>query len=146
MALEGLELHHVALRMRPQAVEQTLHLYQDVLGLSPDPGTRKIPGVPGTWLDADNDVQLHVFGVEGVSQYASSPDHDPFTPHVAFGVPSVEEALAELQRQDIEYWTAGRGERQQVFLKDASDNMVELHQIGSCRCRRAARTALTEQS
>jgi catechol 2,3-dioxygenase-like lactoylglutathione lyase family enzyme len=137
--LEGLELHHAAVRMHPERVDATLHLYRDVLGLVADPGTRQIPGIPGTWLDADNDVQLHVFGVEGVSQYAASPDRDPFTPHVAFGVPSVDAALAALEREQVPHWTAGRGDRRQVFLNDASGNMVELHQIGTCRCRRSTR-------
>ncbi|MCW2614475.1 MAG: glyoxalase [Frankiales bacterium] len=139
MSLEGLELHHAAVRMSPAAVDETLHLYQDVLGLRPDPGTRRIPGIPGTWLDADDDAQLHLFAVEGTSEYATSPERDPFRPHVAFGVPSIEAALAELSRLEVDHWTAGRGERRQAFLSDASGNMVELHQTGTCRCRRRDR-------
>lgn len=144
MPLTGLELHHAALRMRPDEVDATLHLYRDVLGLAPDPGTRRIPGIPGTWFDAANDAQLHVFGVEGVSQYASSAQEDPFSPHVAFGVPSVADALEELRAAGVEHWTAGRGERQQVFLSDPSGNLVELHQTGTCRCRRTDRPPVQE--
>jgi catechol 2,3-dioxygenase-like lactoylglutathione lyase family enzyme len=139
MALTGLELHHAAVRMRPQLVDETLQLYRDVLGLVPDPGTRQIPNIAGVWLDAVNDAQLHVFAVEGVSEYAASEDQDPFSPHVAFGVPSVADALAQLEADGVEHWTAGRGERQQIFLKDPSGNMMELHQIGTCRCKQTAR-------
>ncbi|MCU1692307.1 MAG: glyoxalase [Frankiales bacterium] len=139
MALSGLELHHVAVRMHPDAVPETLAFYTDVLGLTPDPGTRQIPGVPGVWLDTAGDAQVHVFGVEGVSQYARQPDRDPFTRHIALGVPDVQEAKAELERLGVEHWRAGRAEQQQLFLYDPHGNMLELHQTGTCRCKRSSR-------
>jgi catechol 2,3-dioxygenase-like lactoylglutathione lyase family enzyme len=142
MALTGLEIHHHAVRMRPDAVDETLAFYRDVLGLSPDPGARDIPDVPLFWMDTGNDTQIHLFGVAGVSTYARRPDRDPFTPHVAFGVPDIEEAKRELERLEIEYWRAGRGEAQQVFMYDLAGNMIELHQIGTCRCQRSSRPAV----
>lgn len=141
MALEGLEIHHHAVRMRPETVAAQGGFYSDVLGLSADPGARDIPDVPLFWMDTSNDTQIHMFAVEGVSKYAAAPDRDPFTPHVAFGVPDVEAAKAELDRLRVEYWSAGRGERQQVFMNDPSGNMVELHQIGTCRCKKGSRPA-----
>ncbi len=141
MALTGLEIHHHAIRMRPDAVDETLTFYRDVLGLAPDPGARDIPDVPLFWMDTGNDTQVHLFGVEGVSKYARQPDRDPFTPHVAFGVPDIEEAKQELERLEIEYWRAGRDSGQQVFMYDMAGNMIELHQIGTCRCKRSSRPA-----
>lgn len=141
MALTGLELHHVAVRMRPDLVDESLAFYSGVLGLEPDPETRQIPGVPGVWLDAGDAGQVHVFGVEGVSQYARQPDRDPFTRHIALGVPDVRAAREELERLGVDHWRAGRDERQQLFLYDPSGNMLELHQTGTCRCRRGDRPA-----
>jgi len=141
VALSGLELHHHAVRMRPERVEETLHFYRDVLGMTPDPGARPIPDVPLYWMDAENDTQLHVFAVEGISKYARQPDRDPFSHHVAFGVPDVKAAKAELERMGVEYWRAGRDERQQLFLDDGNGNMIELHQTGTCRCKRSSRPA-----
>jgi catechol 2,3-dioxygenase-like lactoylglutathione lyase family enzyme len=77
-----------------------------------------------------------------VSKYASGPDRDPFRTHVALGVPDILEARAELDRLGVEYWSAGREERQQVFMNDPNGNMIELHQIGTCRCKKGARPAL----
>ena len=139
MALTGLELHHHAVRMRPDAVDATLAFYRDILGLEPDPGTRQIPDVPLFWMDTANGTQIHLFAVEGQSKYATEPDRDPFTEHVAFGVPDIAAAREELERLGTSYWTAGRGERLQVFLYDLTGNMVELHQIGTCRCDRGSR-------
>lgn len=139
MAIRGAELHHAAVRMRPDQVEQTRAFYGDVLGLSVDPGTRAIPDIDGFWFDLDNDAQLHVFGVEGTSQYARQPDQDPFTQHVALGVPDISAAIDELDRQGVEYWRVGRDEQRQVFLHDPRGNMIELHQTGTCRCKRSDR-------
>jgi catechol 2,3-dioxygenase-like lactoylglutathione lyase family enzyme len=141
MTLTGLELHHVAVRMHPDGVEPTLDFYRDVLGLEADPETRQIPGIPGFWFDATNDAQVHVFGVEGVSPYARQPERDPFTRHIALGVPDIAAAKAELERLGVEHWRAGRDEAQQVFLDDPSGNMIELHQSGACRCQRSRRSA-----
>lgn len=139
MALTGLELHHHAVRMKPDAAEQTVRFYRDILGLTPDPQARDIPGVPLYWLDTANGTQIHVFGVEGTSQYARDPDRDPFTEHVAFGVPDIVAARDELDRLAVSYWRVGREESQQLFLYDDAGNMIELHQIGTCRCNQFSR-------
>lgn len=140
MALTGLELHHHAVRMKPDAAEESLRFYRDVLGLQPDPEARDIPGVPLYWMDTANGTQIHIFGVEGVSEYAREPDRDPFVEHVAFGVPDIAGAREELDRLDVPYWKVGRDAAQQVFLYDDYGNMVELHQIGTCRCNQFTRT------
>jgi catechol 2,3-dioxygenase-like lactoylglutathione lyase family enzyme len=141
IALSGLELHHHAVRMQPDGVKETRAFYHDVLGLSPDPGVRAIPDVPLLGMDCANDAQIHVFAVDGVSKHARQPDRDPFSEHVAFGVPDIEQAKAELERLGIEYWRVGRDARQQVFLDDSNGNLIELHQIGTCRCKAGSRPA-----
>jgi catechol 2,3-dioxygenase-like lactoylglutathione lyase family enzyme len=145
MALSGLELHHHAVRMRPDAVDETLKFYRDVLGLSPDPEAREIPGVPLFWMDTANGTQIHLFGVTGVSKYARRPDQDPFTEHVAFGVPDIIEARQELDRLQVPYWRVGRDERQQVFMYAQAGNMIELHQTGTCRCDRRTRSEISSE-
>jgi catechol 2,3-dioxygenase-like lactoylglutathione lyase family enzyme len=139
MALSGLEIHHHAVRMRPDTIDETLYFYRDVLGLQPDPGARDIPDIPLFWMDTANDTQIHLFAVEGTSKYARQPDRDPFMSHVAFGVPDIETALEELDRMGVAYWTAGRDERRQAFIDDPNGNMVEVHQIGTCRCKQHSR-------
>jgi catechol 2,3-dioxygenase-like lactoylglutathione lyase family enzyme len=133
--LRGVELHHHAVRMRPDAVASSLAFYRDVLGLEPDRGAPEIPDMPLFWMNCADGGQIHMFAVEGVSKYARQPDKDPFATHVALGVPDIEEAKAELDRQGVKYWRAGRDERQQLFIDDPSGNRVELHQIGTCRCK-----------
>lgn len=139
MALNGLELHHVALRIPPGTEEATKDFFGAVLGLHPDPGAREIPGIPLFWMDV-GDTQVHLFSLDGTSQYARTPDRDPFTPHLAFGVPDIAEARAELERLGTPYWKVGRDIDQQVFTYDPTGTMIELHQIGTCRCQAASRT------
>ena len=50
MALTGLQLHHHAVRMRPDAAAETLTFYRDVLGLTPDEGAREVHGIPLFWM------------------------------------------------------------------------------------------------
>jgi catechol 2,3-dioxygenase-like lactoylglutathione lyase family enzyme len=145
MALRGLELHHQAVRMRPDAVQESLAFCRDVLGLEPDPGSPQIEDIPLYWMNLGNDTQLHMFAVEGVSRYARQPDRDPFWFHTAMGVPDVEEAEKELERLGVEYWRIGRSKARQLFISDPSGNLIELHQIGTCRCKSAGRSEGEEE-
>ncbi|MFX4286985.1 VOC family protein [Janibacter anophelis] len=140
MALAGLELHHHAIRIAPGREEATRNFFGDVLGLHPDPGAREVPGIPLLWMDVGQS-QVHLFALEGVSEHARTPDRDPFTPHVAFGVPDITAARAELDRLETVYWRIGRDEQLQIFLHDPSGNMIELHQAGTCRCKADERGA-----
>ncbi|WP_109526652.1 MULTISPECIES: VOC family protein [Nocardia] len=144
MALDGFDLHHVALRIRPGTEHTTEAFFGEVLGLRPDPGAREIPGIPLFWMDV-GDTQVHLFALGGTSEYARTPDRDPFTQHVAFGVPDIAAACAELDRLGTPYWKVGRDENRQVFIYDPSGAMFELHQIGTCRCKSVARADHTAQ-
>ena len=48
---------------------------------------------------------------------------------------------AELERLGAKHWVAEGivgPASQQIFMKDPAGNMIELHQVGKCRCQAAA--------
>ena len=139
MAVKVLELHHHGIRIgpSPEEVERARAFYQDVLGLSPDPGRPYIPTIDGYWMDVGGTAQIHLMGVAGQSKFARGPGQDPSNPHVALAVPDIQEARRELDRLGVTYWVAEGvvgPESQQIFLHDPFGNMIELHQIDTCRC------------
>jgi catechol 2,3-dioxygenase-like lactoylglutathione lyase family enzyme len=142
MAVKVLELHHHGIRVRPDETEKSLTFYRDVLGLRADAGRPNIPGIPGYWVDCGNDTQIHIMGAEGMSRYAQAPGQDPTRLHVALAIPDVQEAKTELDRLGVKYWTIKSvvgPELEQIFMDDPHGNLVELHQIGTCRCQQSAR-------
>jgi catechol 2,3-dioxygenase-like lactoylglutathione lyase family enzyme len=146
MALKVLELHHHGIRIGPSPddVKKAASFYQDVLGLSPDPGRPHIPSIDGYWMDVGGTAQIHLMGVDGQSKFAETPDKDPSRPHVALAVADIQEARQELDRLGVSYWVT-RGvvgpASQQIFMKDPFDNMIELHQADTCRCVARTRPA-----
>lgn len=142
MSVEVIELHHHGLRVNPKEAEQALSWYQSVLGLSADPGRPDIPGIPGYWIDCGNDTQIHVMGVEGASRFAKELDQDPTSPHIALAVRDIAAARAELDRMHVPYWvleSAVAPDSTQLFVNDPGGNLIELHQLGTCRCKASAR-------
>ena len=145
MAVKVLELHHHGIRIgpTPEALKKALGFYQDVLGLSPDPGRPEIRGIPGYWMEVDDGrAQVHLMGVEGSSPYAKGERQDPTLTHVALAVPDIQEAKGELDRLGVKYWTTVGivgPHTEQIFMDDPFGNMIELHQAGTCRCNRSAR-------
>jgi class 3 adenylate cyclase/catechol 2,3-dioxygenase-like lactoylglutathione lyase family enzyme len=143
MTIKVLELHHHAVRVAatPQAADRAREFYEHVLGLTADPGRPAISGVPGHWINAGAHAQVHVMGAEGTLMDLGE-GIDPSAPHVAFAVEDIAEARAELGRLGIDHrvlqGVVGPGS-EQVFLKDPAGNLIELHQIGSCRCTAASR-------
>ena len=140
MAVEVLELHHHGIRVGPtkEEADAAMHFYRDVLGLSADPGRPSIPTIEGYWMDVGGRAQIHLMGVDGMSKFAQgSPERDPSSPHVALAVADIQAAKKELDRLGVSYWFT-RGivgpESEQLFLRDPAGNMIELHQIGTCRC------------
>jgi catechol 2,3-dioxygenase-like lactoylglutathione lyase family enzyme len=139
MAVKVLELHHHGIRVgpTPDDVEKALGFYQDVLGLSPDPGRPHIPAIGGHWMDVGGTAQIHLMGVEGLSAVAQGPGKDPSHPHVALAVADIQEAKEELDRMGVSHWVS-RGvvgpASQQIFMYDPFGNMIELHQVDTCRC------------
>jgi catechol 2,3-dioxygenase-like lactoylglutathione lyase family enzyme len=146
MAIKVLELHHHGIRVGPSAgeVEAARKFYSEVLGLSPDPGRPHTPTVDGYWMDVGGKAQIHLMGVDGQSKFAQGPGKDPASFHVALAVEDIQETRRELERMGVEFFvTLGvvGPQSQQIFLKDPSGNMIELHQAGTCRCVATSRAA-----
>jgi catechol 2,3-dioxygenase-like lactoylglutathione lyase family enzyme len=136
MAIQVLELHHHAIRVpgSPDKIANTLAFYKDVFGLETDPARPEIPNLPGYWLNVGPVGQIHIMAHDGTWEGAKAADKDPTVAHVALAVQDIEAALAELQRSGIAHWTEGVVGNRQVFLKDPSGNLIELHQVDQCRC------------
>ena len=146
MAIKVLELHHHGIRIgkEPEEVDKARQFYTEVLGLQADTGRPTIPGIPGFWLyvgAGDNTAQIHLMGAVGRSPMARSDKEDPTIPHVALAVEDIAEAKKELDQRGIWYWQIQGLVGQysdQVFVQDPFGNVIELHQIGTCRCNKAA--------
>jgi len=141
MAVKVVELHHHGIRIGPAPEEsgKALAFYQDVLGLTPDPGRPDTIG-PGYWMEVDGRSQIHLMGIRGTSPLAKSPSEDPSLPHVALAVEDIQETKKELDRLNVSYWiTKGvvGPYQEQVFVKDPAGNLIELHQAGTCRCNKS---------
>ena len=146
MAVKVLELHHHGIRVGPsqEEVAKARKFYGDVLGLDHDPGRPNIPTIDGYWMDVGGTAQIHLMGVNGQSKFAKGPGQDPSLPHVALAVADIHETRKELDRLGVKYWVAESvvgPQSQQIFMKDPFDNMIELHQIDTCRCVTARRPA-----
>ena len=146
MAIKVLELHHHGIRMgkEDEDVEKARTFYGDVLGLETDAGRPTIPGIPGFWMyvgEGENTAQIHLMGAVGMSPVARSEKEDPTHPHVALAVEDIQEAKRDLDARGIWYWQieglVGQGS-DQIFVRDPFDNVIELHQVGTCRCNKAA--------
>ncbi len=144
MAIKVIELHHHGIRIGPDAgaVKKAYDFYHEVLGLDADGGRPVIPTIDGYWMDVGGTAQIHLMGVDGQSKFADGPGRDPSHPHVALAVPDIQDAKTELERLGVDFWVT-RGvvgpESQQIFMHDPAGNMIELHQVGTCRCITAAR-------
>ena len=145
MAIKVLELHHHGIRMgkENEDVEKARTFYGDVLGLETDAGRPTIPGIPGFWMyvgEGENTAQIHLMGAVGTSPVARSEKEDPTHPHVALAVEDIQEAKRDLDARGIWYWQieglVGQGS-DQIFVRDPFDNVIELHQVGTCRCNKA---------
>jgi catechol 2,3-dioxygenase-like lactoylglutathione lyase family enzyme len=145
MPIRVLELHHHGIRIgkTPEEVEKARQFYSEVLGLPVDSGRPDIPGIPGFWVyvgDDQHSAQIHLMGAVGRSPAARSDKEDPTIPHVALAVDDIQEAQRELDQLGIWYWHIQGLVGQysdQVFVPDPFGNVIELHQIGTCRCNRA---------
>ena len=145
MTLRIVELHHHAVRIAPtpSAAAEARRFYTEVLGLGADDGPSALPATPGHRINAGPAAQIHLIGA-AASPAGRGDAIDPSAPHVALAVANIAEARAELDRLDVRYrvlpgQSAGS---EQLFLTDPSGNLVELHQLGTCRCTARSRNAL----
>ena len=145
MAIEIIEIHHPGYRIDDEAqkLDATVDFYTKTLGLQVDKTRPTIPGIPGAWINVGEVGQLHLFGGKRPSPVAKGPGQDPTRPHVAFAVKDILAAKKELDRMGVKYWQIEgltAPDALQVFMDDPCGNMVELHQIDKCNCRRDNRT------
>ena len=146
MSIKVVELHHHGIRIgtTPEEVEKARQFYTQVLGLQTDPGRPNIPTIPGFWMyvgQGEQTAQIHLMGARGMSPMARSEKEDPTLPHVALAVENIQEAREELERRGIWHWRIQGlvgNNSDQVFVQDPFGNVIELHQVGSCRCNKIA--------
>jgi class 3 adenylate cyclase len=145
MTLKIIELHHHAVRVgpTPSAAAEARRFYTEVLGLGADDGPSALAGTPGHQINAGPAAQIHLISAAG-SPAGRGDAIDPSAPHVALAVASIAEARAELDRLGVRYRVlpGESAQSEQLFLTDPSGNLVELHQLGTCRCTARSRNAL----
>ncbi len=146
MAIEVVELHHHGIRIgnTQKDAEKARKFYADVLGLDTDPARPDIASIPGFWMyvgEGKNTTQIHLMGAKGKSPMARSRKEDPTLPHVALAVKDIQAARKELDKRKIWYWgiqgLVGQNS-DQVFVRDPFDNIIELHQVGTCTCNKVS--------
>jgi class 3 adenylate cyclase/catechol 2,3-dioxygenase-like lactoylglutathione lyase family enzyme len=145
MTLKVAELHHCAVRIPPgpDAAGAALRFYNDVLGLECDHVPWDRPGEDQR-INAGSHCQVHL--VPGLQRNAlATGELDLTSPHLAFAVTSIDEAQAELDRLEVPYRVVhGRlgPDSRRLFLADPSGNLIELHELGTCRCTARARDGI----
>ncbi len=144
MTLKIAELHHFAVRIPPgpDAAGAALRFYNDVLGLETDRASSDRPG-DAYRINAGHQAQVHL--LPGVPKTLAGGELDVTAPHLACAVASIDEAQAELDRLAVPYRVAhGRfgPESRRLLLADPAGNLVELHQLGTCRCTARAREGI----
>ena len=146
MAIEVVELHHHGIRIgnTQEDAEKARDFYSGVLGLGTDPARPNIASIPGFWMyvgQGENTTQIHLMGAKGKSPMARSKKVVPTLPHVALAVKDMKAARKELDKRGIWYWgiqgLVGQNS-DQVFVRDPFDNIIELHQVGTCTCNKVA--------
>ena len=143
MAINVVALHHHGIRIDNNGHSYTdVHdFYANVLGLTADEGRPFIPGVPGWWINVGDNAQIHLIGGPDPSPACKAPGQDPAAPHVALAVDSIVATQAELERLGVDYFTntSVSPDFMQLFVKDPSGNLIELHQHDKCRCTLVSR-------
>ncbi len=145
MTLKIAELHHLAVRIAsgPDAAAAALRFYNDVLGLECDHVPWDSPGERQR-INAGSHAQIHLIPSAQNSALAGG-ELDVTAPHIACAVASIDDAQAELDRLVIPYRVVhGRlgPDSRRLFLADPAGNLVELHQLGTCRCTARAREGI----
>jgi class 3 adenylate cyclase len=142
MTLKIAELHHFAVRVAPgpDATGAALRFYGEVLGLECDHVPWDRAG-EGQRINAGAFAQIHLIAGAPKNTLAAG-ELDLSAPHLAFAVTSIDEAQADLDRLVVPYRVVhGRlgPDSRRLFLTDPARNLIELHQLGTCRCTARAR-------
>lgn len=110
-------LQHVSVCV--EDIEAADHFYIDQLGLTRIP--RPDLGIPGSWLEAEGGVQVHLIELPG----STGPESN----HMAFTVDDLDAVATILRDKGVDVPDpADNGAGKQVFLRDPSGNIVELNE------------------
>jgi class 3 adenylate cyclase len=144
MTLKIAELHHFTIRIPPgpDSAGAVLRFYNDVLGLDSDHATSDRPG-DALRINAGPHAQVHL--QPGIPKTLGNGEFDATSPHLACAVISIDEAQAELDRLAVPYRVVhGRlgPDSRHLFFADPAGNLIELHQLGTCRCTARAREGI----
>jgi class 3 adenylate cyclase len=138
------ELHHFTVRIPPgpDATGAALRFYNDVLGLESDRAASDRPG-DAFRINAGHHAQVHL--LPGIQRALASGELDVTAPRLACAVAAIDEAQAELDRLAVPYRVVhgrlGPASRR-LLLADPAGNLIELHQLGTCRCTARARDGI----
>jgi class 3 adenylate cyclase len=127
----------------PDAAGAALRFYNDVIGLESDHVPWDRPG-ESQRINAGSHAQVHLLPGAPATLLATG-ELDLSSPHLAFAVLSVDEAQAELDRLAVPYRVVhGRlgPDSRRLFISDPGGNLIELHQLGTCRCTARARDGI----
>jgi catechol 2,3-dioxygenase-like lactoylglutathione lyase family enzyme len=110
-------VHHVSINVAD--VAEAEHFYLDLLGLQRI--DRPDIGIGGTWMQADNGIQIHLVELAG----SEGPDSN----HFALRVDDIDRSIAALREKGLKVgdWSPIGGGKQ-AFLRDPSGNIVELNE------------------
>jgi catechol 2,3-dioxygenase-like lactoylglutathione lyase family enzyme len=124
MALVGLS--HYAIRLAPEAVDNTAAFYADVLGMTR--GHRPPFKFPGAWLYAGNLPLVHLIGTADQEKPADTGRLD----HIAFDAKDIAQMRAHLTARGVaftERQVPGTDLRQ-LFVHDPNGIRIELNYRG----------------
>lgn len=114
--------HHVSVNTNGTPLDEMIRFYRDVLGLD-DRARPEIPGIAGHWHGV-GDQELHLVGAPPRGTRIDATGH-----HYCIAVADLDDAIAELQSNGIDYERAVQGGGTvQVWISDPAGNTIELQQ------------------
>jgi catechol 2,3-dioxygenase-like lactoylglutathione lyase family enzyme len=116
-------LDHFNIRTRNLA--DTVHFYEDVLGL--EKGPRPNFAFPGAWMYSDGKAVVHLVDISGTSE-PQKPDSG-VVHHVAFASRGFDDMKQRLKAKDMQFEArqVPGGELWQIFVDDPNGVLIELN-------------------
>jgi len=116
-------LDHFNIRTRNLA--DTVHFYEDVLGL--EKGPRPNFAFPGAWMYSDGKAVVHLVDISGTSE-PQKPDSGGVH-HVAFASRGFDDMKQRLKAKDRQFEArqVPGGELWQIFVDDPNGVLIELN-------------------
>ena len=116
-------LDHFNIRTRNLA--DTVHFYEDVLGL--EKGPRPNFAFPGAWMYSDGKAVVHLVDISGTSE-PQKPDSG-VVHHVAFASRGFDDMKQRLKAKDMQFEArqVPGGDLWQIFVDDPNGVLIELN-------------------